>query len=526
MPVRQPMIFQHSGVYYASGMPAANRRVALLGLKRYAEAAEGAFRDKRQALVDGHASHVAAFRNAKGTPEATFALLKHCEALNGHALTDVATPVVDDLVQGGRLDALAFARQIESLAAHDVVAMLRKAETDNDALEAQKRAADWDGTARAREASRLLDLAHASVEGGATVAHYNALMSAFLSCGYASATRVHRQVYDALGTHKVQPTARTYALVMQALCLTGNTAEAESIFNYLRHRHPNALTSEMYGTMIAGWTSERDYGKADETWKELMHRGGQPGITADVFELYLKSIFALANTPINAAHLQVAPSNINMVELKRIPGLLKEAQQLGLSATALSPVTQFKVDEALRTFQIFKSRFYNWGRSKGQFEFLDWRRRHNSAQLLPEITPTVQSARLRQGMNAAGTETVSAKFDEAPVWEQTPLMHVLNDVSVDEANERGRERFTPGVESIHQRSSTWMAEVPETRYDKQYGLAKPNFAKLGVRRALLGDAGANAEANKQRDKRIVAQTLASARRVRSSVDRLRTHRDE
>jgi hypothetical protein len=334
-------------------------------------------------------------------------------------------------------------------------------------------------------------------------------------------------VYDSLGTHKVNPTARTYALVMQSLCLTGNTAEAEAIFNYLRHRHPRALTVDMYETMILGWTHERDYGKADETWKELLQRGGQPAPTAQTFELYLKSIFALADTPINAAHLQVAPEDINKVELKRIPALLKESKALGIPYADLSPIVQYRVNDTLRMFQMHKSRFYNWGRSVNQFGYLDWRRRHNAASNMSEITPVVTSTtRTRQGQMVSSTEVVAAALTAPPVWERTPLVETLNDTGIEESNTRGRERFTPGIDSIHERPATWMAQVPETRYDKLYGLSKPNLAKLGVRRALLDTSNANAEVLQGRDRRIVSQTLSRARRVRSSVDRLRTHREE
>jgi hypothetical protein len=519
LPLRGQAHEQWKAVYRHTGQSQASQRVDRLLEKRRVDAAEKTFREVRERLLGQHAGSFATVNASTPVPGA----VNHCAALNRYGLTDISAPLALDLARSGKLDTVAFADILESLAAPDVVTMLQQTETTFDLAEAMKRAADWSGNARARHAATLLDLAQASVAGGARAEHYNGLMAAYLTAGFNDASRVHGQVYDALGQHGVQPTARTYLLVMQALCLTGNPSEADSIFAYLKHRHAETVSLAMYETMLWGWLLDKQHDRVDAVWTELaQHRGAlAPSIAAA--ETVMRSILTLAKTPLAEPHAQFG--QWNHVERKRLVQFGETLPDHGIPANLLSRPMQIELHDAMRRFRLTGREYLQYTRAHHHFTFLDWRRRHNAIADVNEINPTVLHNRSSNapGMAPAATAEVPSHLSTRPAWETMPLPETLNEMQQVEQLGRGRERWSMQVNSLQERGPNWMSEVPETRYDKLYGLSKPKMSKLGVRRQLLGD-GPDADDVRAHDRKIIGNTLQRARRVRLSVDRARTHR--
>jgi hypothetical protein len=540
-PMRAPAHNQWKGVFYESGTTKHMQRQTLLREKRRMQTAENTFRAEREAVIKAHpdvlkqalaessataAAAAAQQQRSRAAGAAHQALVRHCVTMNGLGLTELSAPPMSDLARQGKLSAGHFADLLDSLAAPRVVEMLMHTEAKFNFPEALKRAADWAGNSRAREASSLLEQAHAALQGGARVEHFNGLMATYNTCGFSECSRVHAQIYDAMGQHGVQPTALTYLRVMQSLCLCGNPDEAAAVFAFLKHHHPASITIEMYETMLWGWTLAKEHGKVDEVWTELIDRR-TPRASAQAAENYMRSIVALAQTPVATPHVQFG--QYNHVELKRLPGLGYTMQELGMPLADLSPVMQLEFYDAMRKFHIPKHRFYNWGRSVKHFRFMEWRRDTNNTADLTELNPTVLAERPPpsggQFMAPAGQSTVPSHMVERQPWEKMPLEDLLTNNNIEETNGRNRERFSLNNKSIHDRGAGWMSEVPETRYDKLYGLTRPKMSKLGVRRQLLGDLPDKQDVQ-ARDKRILQSTLGSARRVRLAVERNRTHRNE
>lgn len=513
---------QWKGVYYPSALRPQHVQSILLAKKRRVEREEKAFRGRRDAALRAWDANA-------GKAPTVAQLLPALEGLNRVALHDVASGNMFDIVAAfPQLSAAVGADVIASYSAPGVVEMLLRVETDYDVPQAFKRAGDWGGHSRCRSASQLLD--SVTTTGAASILHVNAAMRTHLTGGFDEATRVHKHLYDLIGMCRLLPNADTYHLVMQALCLTGNPHDADAIFRFLRTNHADHVTVDMYHTMLWGWRLEKAYDRCDELWAELVDRR-VPRATPAIADEYIRGIVELSNAPVSATATQFG--QWHTVERKRIPIVLKQMETLGVPRAHLTPPVVHHVEQALRDFRMYRSRFYNWGRSVKQFDFLNYRRRVGVTSDVSEVNPTVTQAPRwvdRSNPNAAFAPALTAELPESlamrPSWELTPLEHVLNTVETNEVNQhRGVDKFQRTSTSLHQRSANWSNMVPETRYDKLYGMTATNMSKLGIRRHLYGD-----EPSKQdlraRDAAVVRDTLSSARRVRQSVERERTHRSE
>ncbi|EAN89638.1 hypothetical protein, conserved, partial [Trypanosoma cruzi] len=124
------------------------------------------------------------------------------------------------------------------------------------------------------------------------------------------------------------------------------------------------------------------------------------------------------------------------------------------------------------------------------------------------------------------TVEIPAFFNERPAWKQPPLEETLY---VTESKERyddvrSGDIYEDRTRSLHDRSPTWMNEVPETRYDHLYGVNHPDIAKIGIRRHLNAEY-VNRKEVVERDAALMKKNLSTGRRLRRKVESSRTHRN-
>lgn len=241
-------------------------------------------------------------------------------------------------------------------------------------------------------------------------------------------------------------------------------------------------------------------------------------------EYYLRS--ALANTPVTSTAEQFG-FHTNEVERKRIPGLLKQLEQLGVPRTEICTPLWNEILDALRRYGISKDRFYKFGRSVKLMSFLEHRRTAGvifDTELAPPVL-SVASAPPKDGLGGPIGQAEMPARNLFPPWETMPLQDTLNFSTIVEEHGRTPDKYHESTKSIHERSSNWMNEVPQTRYDRLYAIAQPDLQRIGIRRVIAGDQP-NAASIRRRDRRVMARSQSAARRVRLSVESQRTHREE
>ncbi|CAM41799.1 conserved hypothetical protein [Leishmania braziliensis MHOM/BR/75/M2904] len=136
------------------------------------------------------------------------------------------------------------------------------------------------GAERAAEAYRWYDMAMSALghecgsfrlESTPTASQLtNALMRTLMTCGYAHVKAIPNAVYDRMGVRGISPTASTYDLVVLALALTGNVAEAEDVFRFVRSRHAEHVTIRGYNALLLGNREARLFDRCDGLWQELV----------------------------------------------------------------------------------------------------------------------------------------------------------------------------------------------------------------------------------------------------------------
>ncbi|EPY19927.1 hypothetical protein STCU_09236 [Strigomonas culicis] len=369
-------------------------------------------------------------------------------------------------------------------------------------------------------------------EGTAAAAQLtNALMETLLTCGYTHVRAVPSSLYDRMGAAGVSPTMRTYELVMLALSLEGNTAEAASVHRFLRERHGEHLTVGSFNALLLGHREDRAFDRCDALWQELVDLRW-PRANVLSAELYLRSIVDHSYTPTSGPLQRFG--NISTVEKKKVPLVLAQMADLGIPRTHLSRALTDEVEDALRKFSLYRDRFYQWGRAVKQFDFIEFRRRNGWMYDLHLMnTATRQSAVARDPTNpnasvaAAGTMELPAFFSERPSWERQALEGVLFTSDRRERTEdvRAGDFYYDDTRSIQARGSTWMNQVPQSRYDQLYGVGHPDIAKIGIRRHLDVEY-VNRQEVMDRDAALMRKSVSGGRRLRQRVEGARTHRNE
>ncbi len=558
IPHRQPF-FQWQGVFYFSGITKRRQNGILLARKKAAQAASAQLQSRSTELSQkfeaifasrvfrssqieeaNHGGGRAADSPSSAVVPATAATvvtrvnsadwLEFAVELGSFGLVDLLAPVTDALHATGVLTSADYAQLISCCAADDLGASLCASLAGFDPALVPKLLADRRGSDRAAVARRVFSMA---VDAGVTVtaAHFNALMKVLLTAGYDAACSVSGSLYDHMGVVGVQPNAATYELVLASLAMQGNTDEAEHVMLFLQSQCADHVTIGHYNAILAGFREARLYDKCDQLWQELCDRRW-PRPSVATAEIYLRSIIDHSYQTMSDPMSKM--SHINVVEKKKVPAVLAQMDDLALPRTLLSPPLLDEVEDALRKFSIYKSRFYEWGRATRQFDFIEYRRIHGwMMHDLREMVPTtVQSTPFRTPEDrqdasyapAAVAETPSF-FTERNAWDLPVLDDVLNVTERRERMEdvRSGDFYYDDRRSIHERPVGWMQQVPETRYDQLYGIANPDIPKVGIRRHLNAEY-VNRTDVLEKDQTIMRKALSGGRRVRQKVESSKTHR--
>lgn len=536
LPHRKPQN-QWQGVFYFSGITKRQQKRILLNHKHSMNSEISNFQSSCLATIQALESWKAQCADSSKSQPAIASPLDAVRLickLNAHGLIHHSAPLVDELHASRCLSPAEYAAIIRSLAADRVGLNVLRTSAQHDPSLTYKLLGDRQGSDRAAEAYRIFDMAHTSLNAvgkkGVSAAHYNALMKVLITCGFENVTRVASTLYDELGSRQIAPTAATYELVMQSLALQGNTTEAESVLSFLRNNHADEITVGMMNQLIMGHRENKMFDRCDIVWNELVDRRW-PRANVLSAELYLRSIVDHSYT--RATSAMEKNGLIHVVEKKKVPLVLTQMEALGIPRVHLSPPLQDEVEDSIRKFAIHKDRFYEWGRAVKQFDFIEFRRKQGWLYGIHEMaTPTTSVANLRDpkdseaAMAPALAAELPAHFNEKASWMLAPLEHALFSGGRKERMDdvRSGDIYYDDKQSVHQRSVTWLNEVPETRYDQLYGMNNPDIPKIGIRRHLESEY-TNKKEILEKDASIVKKSLSGARRVRQKVEAARTHRN-
>ncbi|RNF09130.1 hypothetical protein TraAM80_02389 [Trypanosoma rangeli] len=546
LPQRKPQN-QWEGVYYFSGITKRQRHLVLLQRKREREAHMRMFSASCGNILR---LFERGFQEQQQTVQAPQLSSPHGQLdlairLAQHGLYQQASHIVDELHRRRALGVNHYGLLIDALAASCVGQRILHCSAQGDPALTYKLLGDENGEERAQEAHRWFDRAFAlltaecrMVCGGncppqatAAATHLvNALMRTLLTCGYTHVTAVPDAVYDRMGMMGISPTISTYELVILALSLQGNMQEAESVFSFLRKHHNEHVTVGSFNALLLGHRECRQFDRCDAIWQELVDRRW-PRANVLTAELYLRSIVDHSYTPTSEPLQRFG--NINVVEKKKVPLVLAQMDDLGIPRAHLSRPLMDEVEDALRKFCIYKSRFYEWGRAVKQFNFIEFRRRNGWMYDLHLMKNTTKQVGPLRDFNhpdaaqvAAATVELPAFFNDRQAWERPPLEETLFVTETQERYDdvRSGDIYEDRTRSLHDRSPTWMNEVPETRYDRLYGVNHPDIAKIGIRRHLNAEY-VNRKEIVERDAALMKKNLSSGRRLRRKVESSRTHRN-
>lgn len=542
LPHRKPQN-QWEGVYYYSGITKRQQHVILMQRKREREALQRRYHQQVSLLQQRFEQQQQQQQQGLSTVPAR---LQYACQLARYGLHHQATACVEELHYRSQLRAADYAGFLTALGASEKSEVLLHTAAGSDPALVYKLMGENNGEERAAEAYRWFDRAMSQLHlethgmsrststGSSSTASQlvNALMSVLLTCGYSHVKSVSAAVYDGLGARRISPTATTYNHVLLSLSLIGSTDEADDVFRFLQQRHGDEMTIDSYNALLLGHREARNYDRCDGLWQELFDRRW-PRANPLTAELYLRSIVDHSYTPVSAGLQHFG--NLNVVEKKKVPIVLAQMSELGLPRTHLSAALQDEVEDALRKFSIYRHRFYEWGRAVKQFDFIEYRRRHgwlydlHLTKNTTKMTPPVRDPTLPPDstMAAAAMVELPAFFSEKNAWEEPALRDVLYTTTEKERVDdvRAGNIYYEDTKSIHERSSTWMTEVPQTRYDQLYGINHPEVAKIGIR-SHLNVEYTNRKEVMERDAALMRKSMRRGRRLRHRVETSRTHRNE
>ncbi|CAD2213406.1 hypothetical protein AGDE_09004 [Angomonas deanei] len=535
LPQRKPQN-QWEGVYYFSGLTKRQQHTILLQRKYARIAALKEFNNKKQSVE-------AALKTGQGKlKDGTSPYFLACR-LADVGLYDQASVLVDTLHKQRLLKVEQYAQLIKALAAPSLQQCILTSEAAGDPSLVFKHIGDHAGEERAAEAQRWYEMGLSVLQAetakkqvnafGTSAATYltNALMQTLLSCGFRNASAVPNSIYDRMGVLGISPTMSTYELVILGLSLTGNVQEAESVQRYIQQRHSEHMSIRSYNAILHGHREDRAYESCDRVWQQLFD-SRWPRANVLTAELYLRSIVDHALTPVSAPLQRFG--NLNVVEKKKVPLVLSQMSELGIPLTHLSRELTDEVEDALRKYMIHKNRFYEWGRAVKQFSFIEFRRRNGwmyDLHLMKNTTKSVPPVRDPSNPDAslapAAAAELPAFFSERNPWEVQPLEQVLFVTNEKERTEdvRAGDFYSRESKSIHERSPTWMNNVPETRYDQLYGVNNPDISKVGIRRHLSVEYVNRKEVH-EKDSALIRKSLSHGKRLRQRSELSRTHRAE
>jgi pentatricopeptide repeat protein len=519
-----PLMDQWRGVYHSTALSNHLKWTLLMERKRELAKAKTDFNTTTVEL---------ALKSKEGKFTDLMEKFKLMIRLNEHGLVEDGMDHFDDLVRKGAVTAEHCAQTIRSLSVPALQTHIGKTEASCDSNLITRLVADRKGSIRLHEGERVFDTVAANFR---SIAHYNSLMQLCLSCGYSATKRVSGDIYDAIGRERLQPNITTYTLVIDSLLQQGNVEEAIQVMRFLRANCADQLYKnvEIFNVLMRGFRANRCFDRCDELWMELVD-SRRPAPNIETAEQYLRSIVDLSYTP--TTHQLNLFGQIHQGEKKRIPLVLVQMERVGIPWTQLSRPLIDEVEDALRKFTITREKFYHWGRAMKLFNFIDFRKANGWAYDLKEVHLQMLQPPLRRPPGATksdavapiGTVELPAEFTEADPWDRLPLTHMLNKQEQKEKYEDSKQspKWYLDETPLQKRSSMWLSEVPQTRYDTNYGQMKIDARHMGVRRHLFSPSAAENPTSadiKAKDAQILAGSLRSARRVRQAVETQRTHR--
>ena len=530
-------ISQYQPVFYFSGLSKFAQHQLLLSRKRRAQRTQRQFDTLRGSLIAKDQNVLEGPKKMDGSGMAT--LFHHTLMLNHYGLVDRAVPHISTLHHSKLLSPLDYALLIRSFSAEALRRCVCAANAQDDVVLSWKLVADHQGAERAHEARNVVDLCFdrfnskmsnnvAGSNDGFGSTHIDALMSVYVTCGYESLCAVSAHLYDHMSTLRIPPTRHTYASVMLSLGLQGEVNEAQQVLSFLRDRCPEEIRIEHYNALLMGHRDSLEYEQCDQVWNSLVD-SRHPKASVLTAELYLRSV--VDHSYQKTATSQSRFSELTQIEKKKIPLILSQMETLGIPRQSLPPSLLDEVEDALRKYQIPKGRFYQWGRSIHQFNFIEFRRKMGWLYDIPEMVPTLHNAPPFNKADLLGPATPFATV-EAPSfmaerfeWEQNPLQDVLGVTTTKEKFEdtRNSEFYYEDTQKVHQRSDSYVQEMPHTRFAQLYGQANPNIPKIGIRRHLQQEY-VNQQEVLQHDAHVMRSSLATARRIRQRAEVFSTHR--
>ncbi|CCW67449.1 unnamed protein product [Phytomonas sp. Hart1] len=143
------------------------------------------------------------------------------------------------------------------------------------------------------------------------------------------------------------------------------------------------------------------------------------------------------------------------------------------------------------------------------------------------VPPVRDPTRPEATMVPAATAELPAFFTERFSWDRPPLeeIHLLHEERERTGEVRSGDIYDHHTRSLHERSPTWMAQVPQTRYDQLYAITHPDVARIGIRRHLDAEYVNRTEVI-ARDEALVRKSVSGGRRLRHRVENAPTHRKE
>lgn len=483
--------------------------------------------------------------------------------------------------EGRPLQATDYLRLLQHFPARRLEECILHTDAGGDPTLTYKLLADRGGNERAQDAYELFELGVSQLRNAATGAGWsgtsfmastiasqlmNHLMETLLTCGYRHVQGVSSTLYDRMGVLGIAPTATTYQHVITSLALMGDMRAAEDVHRFLcryamrdtssasagPHAEKGGLNTyqvtttassstlaspvkeniiKSYDALLLGYREAKAFDKCDSIWEELYDRRW-PRAAVSTAELYLRSVIDHSLTPVSEPLQRFG--HLNVVAKKKVPVILAQMEELGIARGQLSRPLQDEVEDALRKYSLTPARFYEWGRAVKQFDFIEFRRRHgwmydlhlmkNTTKMMPPVRDPSQD---NTALAPAAVAELPAFFNDKHAWEKDPLEELMfvqqEKERVDDV--RSGDIYYEERKPLHERSSTWMNEVPETRYDQLYGVSHPDLAKIGIRQHLQGEY-ANRKELLERDAALMRKTLARGRRLRHRAEVFRTHRQE
>eukprot|EP00759_Apiculatamorpha_spiralis_P006126 PhF_6_TR13614/c0_g1_i2/m.21787 len=203
-----------------------------------------------------------------GTQAPTY---QHILRLNDYGFNSLAMGMYDRLQKSKVvLPSASYVPLVRSFRAKEVHSMIAATQCEFDFTEARKRLGDHGGIHRVEDAVYMVESQLSNADPNVKIHLLNALMEVMNTGGFDSSQRVYRNMYDTIGTLRLNPTLDTYMQVILALGMCGEVAEAKSVFTWLRRTVGSSLPIQIYTIMFEIYKENKLLEDADALLTELL----------------------------------------------------------------------------------------------------------------------------------------------------------------------------------------------------------------------------------------------------------------